>query len=301
MKAHRLITTDLPEEQMSLRRFVAEIAENRWWLIGSVCICAALFAALAFLTTPVYRAAAVMLPSTVDRASLGSSLTSTLGQSSTLTSLLGLNLGGVDNGTTEALAVLRSREFTERFIIDNNLMPVLFERKWDAARKTWRVPPEDVPTPGKAFHYFDESVRFIDEDKKTNVVRLQIEWKDRNQAAAWANELARRLNAEMRDRAMSHANASIQFLAKELAGTTVVEIRESINRLIEAQEKQRMLASVTPDFAFRIVDKAMAPDHDDPIKPKKALLLLLGPFIGLALGVLAILTINSLRESMTRQ
>jgi uncharacterized protein involved in exopolysaccharide biosynthesis len=46
-----------------------------------------------------------------------------------------------------------------------------------------------------------------------------------------------------------------------------------------------MVANVTHEYAFRVVDKAMPPDIDDPVRPRKLMLLLAGPFVGLVAGV----------------
>ena len=132
-------------------------------------------------------------------------------------------------------------------------------------------------------------VRFWYEEKKTGLVNVQIDWTDPQEAADWANELVRRLNAEMRSRAIAKSNASLGYLEDELKTTLEVATREAINRLIEAQIKQRMVANVTTEYAFRIVDRAMASDPDDPEKPKKIILIALGPIAGLAIGVVAVL------------
>ena len=67
----------------------------------------------------------------------------------------------------------------------------------------------------------------------------------------------------MRTRAMVKATASLGYLQRELLATNVLDTREAINRLIETQVQRRMLASVTEQFAFRIVDAALPSDSDD--------------------------------------
>lgn len=238
----------------------------------------------AFVTVPVYRAAAVLVPASPERGS-GGVLGSALGQLGGLASLAGFSVGSGDAETEEALAVLRSRQFTERFIVENNLLPKLFAKKWDASNNKWNVTPGSQPTLGKASEFFSKKIRSVTQDKKTGLVTLQIDWKDRFEAATWANELVQRLNVEMRARAILKADASINFLKNELNATSLLGSQEAINRLIEAQIKHRMLASVSQEYSFRVVDAAMAADADDPIKPNKLLLIVVGPLLGLAFGV----------------
>src|SRR5688572_7968341 len=257
-----------PGDDIDLREIVLTLWRRRWWLIASVALFTSLFAAVAFLMTPIYRASTVAIPAMNDRSGLGA-LGPALGQLGGLASLAGINIGNPGSQTEEALAVLRSREFTEDFIRDRDLMPLFFADRWDAEARTWKGDAEDAPTLAQAFKYFDGSVRRILQDKKTSLVTLSIEWRDPVVAAAWANDLIARLNAEMRVRAIASTNASMGYLEKELGSTTTIETREAINRLIEAQINQRMLANVTEQYALRVVDRALPPDARDVARPKK--------------------------------
>jgi uncharacterized protein involved in exopolysaccharide biosynthesis len=273
------------EMGVDLRALYARLLRGRWWIAGCVLLSTAAFTAAAFLITPVYRATVVLASASAERSTESSSLASALGQLGNLASLAGISIGSNDAATEEALAVFRSRQLTEDFINEKNLMPKLFASEWDATSGRWKVDEKDQPTPAKAFKYFDRRVRTIARDKKTGLVTLQVDWRDRHEAVEWANDLVQRVNTEMRKRAIAKADASLGYLEKELAKTPEVGMREAIYRLIESQIRQRMLADVTEEYAFRVVDKAMPPDADDPIRPKKFLLLVAGPFLGLLAGV----------------
>ncbi len=277
------------DEALDVRSALRLLLRKRWWIIAAVVVSSVLFAAAAFKITPVYRAVTVLIPVSSERSNFVGSGGSSLGQLGGLASLAGLALGSSDAATAEALGVLRSREFAEKFIVDNNLIPQLFAKQWDASAGTWKADVHRAPTVGKAFKYFDKRIRTVLQDNKSGLISLQIDWTNREAAAAWANQLVKRLNSEMRARAISSADASIAFLEKELTMTSVVEMREAINRIIEAQEKQRMVATVTEEYAFRVVDTAIAPDADDPVKPPKLLLIVAGPMVGLALSIACIL------------
>ena len=73
---------------------------------------------------------------------------------------------------------------------------------------------------------------------------------------------------------------SLRFLEAELKRTAFVGSQGAINRLIEAQMNERMVANVTHEYAFQIVDHALPPDADDPIRPNKLMYLLLGLLLG---------------------
>ncbi len=285
------------ESLVDMHEVTAKLWAKRWWIAASMAIFIVIFGIAAFVMTPVYRASILFVPAGAERNSMSESLNSALGTLGGLASLAGVRIGGNDLETEEALAVLRSRQFTVRFIEDRQLLPVLFAKRWDASAGKWKADGKEPPTLAKAYRRFDRDVRSVNQDKKTGLVTLQIDWKDRRVAAEWANDLIARLNAEMRARAIAKAEASLGFLEKELISTSVLEIRDAINRLMEAQIKQRMVANVTREFSFRVVDIAAAPDADDPVKPHKVLLLFVGALLGAVVGMLLVLLAGSFGRS----
>lgn len=251
---------------------------RRRWIIAACTVCAAgLLGIAALIMTPIYRATTVVVPAELDRSNMGA-LNSVLSQFGGLAAIAGINVGSSGAATEESLAVLRSREFTEAFIVDGQLMPELY-----SGLSTWIE--DDTPTPAEAFRFFDRQVRSVVRNARTGLVSVSIEWKDPELAAQWANELVARVNAEMRSRAIANSNASVGYLEKELAATSTVDTRAAISRLMEAQINQRMLANVTREYAFRVVDRALPPDLDDVIRPRKLLMIVLGAAAGFLIGI----------------
>jgi uncharacterized protein involved in exopolysaccharide biosynthesis len=273
-------------EALDLRALMCLFWARRFWIL----ICVTSFVALAtfeaFHITPEYRAKVVLVPASAERKSVSSSLNSALSQLGGLASLAGINVGSSDAETEEALAVMRSRQFTGDFISDKQLLPELFQNRWSASTQQWKADGKPAPTVSKGYEYFDKRIRSIIQDRKTGLVTLQIDWKDRNEAAAWANELVDRLNAEMRARAIAKADAELGYLEKEQTTTIQVPTRDAISRLIEAEIRQRMLADVTREYAFSVVDRASAPDADDPIRPNRQLIIIAGLIVGVTVGAL---------------
>jgi uncharacterized protein involved in exopolysaccharide biosynthesis len=276
-------------EGIDVRELANQLWQGRRWVISSLLLCALAMTVVAFVKTPTYRARTVLVPVSAEGDVLSSGAGSALGQLGGLASLAGINLGGHAAGVEEALAILKSRQFTESFIDRYQLLPILFDKKWNDQEGKWREGVEQ-PTLTKGFIYFDKNVRSVEQDKKTGLVTLEITWKNRDQAATWANNLIEQLNAEMRVRAIDKSNASVAYLEKELESTNLVASRDAINRLIEAQIKQRMLANVTKEYSFRVVEKALLPDPiADRAGPGKAVLIAAGALGGLVLGAVIVL------------
>ncbi|MCC6301247.1 MAG: hypothetical protein IT489_00420 [Gammaproteobacteria bacterium] len=250
-------------------------------LIGLVTLlCVGAAAAFAFLSTPLYRAETLLVPvENTDKAA------SPLLQLGALESFAGIGLGG-GGDSAEALAALTSRVFTDAFIREEKLMPVLYPERWDAARGAW-AEGEEAPTAWEAYRMFDRKVRFVSKDVKTGLVTLAIEWRDPDLAAQWANRLVQRINAERRAEAIREAETSISYLKEQLAETSLVEMQRAIYQLIEAKIKKIMVARSLDEYAFKVIDPAVAPQEIS--SPRRLPLILLGLLSGLIVSALIVL------------
>lgn len=274
---------------VTLHDVVAVIGSTwRLWLGGAVLGCI-IGATLAYVTEPTYRAAVTVMPvsESPDSGALGR-LASQFGGLAGVASIGAME----DDGREEALAVIRSQAFTERMILEEDLLPMLFHKRWDPNAKTWSVEPGHVPSLWDGWNLFDKRIRTIIEDRERNLVTIRIEWRDREIAARWANAIVQRANRELRDRRLAEIDRSLQHLQGELVGAQFVELRQAIAKVMEAQVSSRMIASTRPEYAFRILDPARAPDADRPISPKKALWIVLGTvaggLAGFGVGLIAI-------------
>jgi uncharacterized protein involved in exopolysaccharide biosynthesis len=239
---------------------------------------AGLLAAYAFLVSPRYTVAVKLVPRSAAEQAGG--FQSLLGQFGGFAALAGASLGN-SGDQEEALAWIRSRAFAERFIRNNGLMPIVFDKVWDSTSRSWRkdLDTEDIPTIDDAYELFDRRIRRVNKDQKTGIVTLEIVWKDRERAARWANAFVQQANQELRERALSEADQSLKFLESERQKTTVVGMQQAIYKLMEAQIKRKLLANTRPDYAFAVIDPAAVPDADRFTSPKRFLLILLAvPF-----------------------
>lgn len=269
------------DDEINLIDYWNVLVAYKWLIVVTAMITTAGAAGLAFVMKPVYRAEVVLAPVAEEQ---DSGLAGRASQFGGLASLAGINIGGGGGGQAQqAMATLRSRAFSDAFIKDEKLMPVLFSQRWDDAKQAWRTDAQGKPpTDWDAFRAFD-SVRKITEDKKSGMTILSIEWRDPVAAAAWANRLVERINRHQKHEAIREAEQNIAYLKEQLRQTSLVEMQQVIYRLIEAQTKNIMLANVRDEFAFKVIDPAVAPQ--ERIKPKRRLMVVLGGTVGLMLGV----------------
>jgi uncharacterized protein involved in exopolysaccharide biosynthesis len=263
------------EQSMNLIDMWFIVSQNKWRVIIPTVVLVALSALYAF-TAPVWYRAEVLLKLADNKQAQG--LLGQLGGGlGGLASLAGLDVG--DNKSAEALGVLRSREFAASFIEDLNLLPVFYAKRWDAAAKRWKdKDPTDWPDIRDGVDYFDKTIFKAQEDKKTGLITLSVNWTDAKTAAAWANLLVERVNDRMRQRALTEGESTMNYLKQEMTASTVVTLQQSIGRVLETELQKLVLAKATREYAFRIIDRAQVPKWKD--HPHRALIMAGAFFLG---------------------
>jgi uncharacterized protein involved in exopolysaccharide biosynthesis len=184
-----------------------------------------------------------------------------------------------------ALAALGSRTLTRAFIDEENLLPELFHQSFDEQAGQWKVDyPSDIPTLDDGYDLFDRRVRQVVE-RDDGLVVLSVEWRDPELAARWANLLIERVNRTLREDRLVETERSIAYLNQALQAATTAEVRMGIHQLVTEQTNEQLRARLREDYAFRVVDRAVPSSPDDFVKPDRALIIVLGVFLGMFLGI----------------
>lgn len=273
-------------DEISIGDLLRIMWRERWTILLTTALGALLAGGISLIVRDKYEASVLLLPVTSQQGSsaLGSitSAVSQLPGVGSLMSLSGLSTGG--SNRAESIATLQSEVLTERYIRENDLLPILFARKWDAASKSWKVSdPDDRPTPWKGSRYIREHVRTISEDNKTGLVLLTMTWTDPRLAAQWANGLVELTNDYLRDKALRDSESHIAYLRSQIDTTSDVELKNVIYSLIESEIKKAMMARGDAEYALKVVDAAVVPEK--PSSPKRWLWTLAGALIGFGLSL----------------
>lgn len=254
-----------PIGQISLAE-IATVLRGRWKMILTVVALASVAGVTLALSLPSYYTATVtMVPASQDGAA-GGSLSALASQFGGLSSLAGISLPSGGSKKDEAIATLQSRALTNQFVTQNNLLPVLFSKRWDHQKQAWiSTDPKKQPSLWDAYKLFSKKIRQVREEKKSGIVTMSIVWSDPEQAALWANQLVESSNQLLQQRAVDRFTHNINFLNEQLEKTTEVEIRKSLFNLLEEQYKRLMLTKGSEKYAFQIIDSAVPPeDHSSP-------------------------------------
>ncbi len=284
----------IPEEdEIDLLEYWRVIWKKRVFILGTSFLAAVLAAGVSLMMPDIYRAEALLAPAGSKEGKNG--ISSVLGGLGGLASLAGVSVGG-SSSVEENIAVLKSREFIWDFVKDEKLMPILFEDAWDEEAGHWIAEDkEDQPTLWDAWRLLiEDGVLQASIDKDSGLVHVSIDWEDPDLASLWVNKLVQRINAYLREQAIAQSQEKLKYLNNELRKTVIEENRQALYELISAEQKQAMLANTQQDFAFRVVDPAVAPDKK--IKPKRAIIVILTAFVVGFLSIVFVFIQEGLRK-----
>jgi uncharacterized protein involved in exopolysaccharide biosynthesis len=260
-----------PQRPLDIFDLIGILWSGRWIVLVSTMALAVAGFAYAISATEWYRAEVVLMRNENDQFGGGMS------QITGLATLAGLNLnkGG---SSQESMAVLKSREFAREFIEGEGLVPVLSA----FLQKSRSTPPLDLTDPRDAISLFDRRVRDVSEDKKTGLVLLSVTWTNPEVAADWANKLTEKVNRRLQSKALDEAQRNIDYLRDQMAASTVPSVQQSLSKLLEAEMQKLLLARGNDDYAFRLIDRAVAPK--ERWRPQRTLICLIAATAGLLLG-----------------
>lgn len=266
------------KDEIDLVAFIGIMWEFKYVIVVVTAVFGFASLFIALTATPIYRADVVVSKVNDSNMTGAASLASQFGS---LGRLAGLNVGQM-GPSQEAQAVLESRHLTEEFIKRNKLFETI-------------VPAVDSnATLWKAVQRFRDIVLTIREDVTDGTSVISIEWSDPITAAQWANDYVALANELIRTRAIQLAEENLQYLRQQADETNVVELQRVIYNLIQSQIQTLMLANSRDEYAFTVVDPAVAPD--DRSRPRRKLIVLSGGALGLFFGVLAAFAINVFRN-----
>lgn len=251
----------------------------------------------------VYKSEALLAPSQNND---GGGLAGLTGQFGGMASLAGINLGSQTTTNTQlAIEVIKSRQFITSFIEKHNILAELVAAEnwdlntnklsfdtelYDAETNSWvrevKAPYTPAPSNQEAYKVFKELLS-INEDADTGMVTISIEHVSPYIAQKWVNWLIESINAEMKERDVAEAIKSTDFLTEQLSETKVVDIKAVLYKLVEEQARTIMLANVRDEYVFKTIDPAIAPE--EKFKPSRALICLIGLFVGFSLSSLAVI------------
>lgn len=262
----------LSEEEDLLLEIISLFKKYKYFIASTTLIITLSSIVYSLVVEEVFRAQVIMVSAKKSTSSGIQSLSSNLG---TLSNLAGLNISSPGEHEVQTnLAILKSRSFNKEFLEENKISRTLFHDRWNDEKGEWKKDME--PTEWEVFQVFSK-MHAVDMDIKTGLITYSIDYKDAKKAAIWANKAIEELNSQVREQEINEAEKNLYYLKEELEATNLVAAQLMLSRLMEEEEKKKMLANVKKEYAFKVIDPAFEPKLR--FKPKRKLIVILS-FIG---------------------
>lgn len=288
------------DDQIDLGELWSVIWRGKWIVVTVATVFAIASVMLALSMPNIYQSQALLAPSEDAR---GGGMSRMAGQLGGLASLAGISVGGAagEDKVAIAVAVLKSRKFVSEFITAHSILPELMavdswnpvENKlvfdadlYDDTEDEWVPSALAKPSMWDAYERFTE-IFTISEASDTGFVTISVEHQSPFKAREWVELLVKSANRVMKEKDVNEARRSIEFLQNQLAGVSLADMRSVFYQLIEEQTKTMMLAEVRDEYVFATIDPPVV--SEEKIKPKRALIVVLGVMLGAMLGVMLVL------------
>tara|TARA_E500000331_G_scaffold357739_1_gene420675 strand:- start:7867 stop:8832 length:966 start_codon:yes stop_codon:yes gene_type:complete len=298
------------DEFIAYRELFVLLWRGKFWVSGITFIAVFISLMIALWLPNIYRSEALL----VAESGNSSTLSSLASQYSGLANLAGVSLptSNDSNDKDIGIAKLRSRQFITNFIEKHNILPELMAEKYfdwssgevhldakvyDEENNIWTrkasAPFTSRPSPLESYEEFIE-ILSVSEDRESGFISISIDHLSPIIAQQWVSWLVNDLNTEMMLEKTSETKQSIEFLTEQMNNTQIVELKQVFSSLMEEQTKILMLANSRSEYLFKTIDPAVIPELK--AKPSRALILILGAFIGGLLSVLCIFILQHFKK-----
>ena len=228
----------------------------------------------------------------------GSSQSSSSSNLDMIGSIAGINLsGGGSSKSSLVTATIESRDFLKHLLTFDKVLPSLVAIKgynkesgelifdegvYDEKNDIITSDPEKKPTFHNAFLAYNSMINVS--TTNTGYIYLSVTHISPKFAYELLNLIIDEVNSLSRARVLLESKKSLNFLYNQLSETKQIEIKNSINQIIESQLRKQMLAEVQKNYLINPLDKPFLPEMKS--SPNRARICILGTILGFFISIL---------------
>ena len=164
-------------------------------------------------------------------------------------------------------------------------MPRIFSKSIDQKTGAWVS--EEIPTLKDGYELIVNSLKI---NLDGSLITISLVLHNAELAAEIVNSITSAVNNHIREESIEEARRSIFFLETEINKTSLKSSIEMLYRLIEQQTQTIMVANTREDYAFKVIDPAVAPIY--PAGPNRRIIVIFSTFLGLLVSFILTLAIR---------
>jgi len=229
----------------------------------------------------------------------GSNETASLSRYNNFASLAGINLAssGIDKGSLIVNTIM-SRAFLKHLLSFEDVLPSIMAAKsydietkklvfdsdlYDVTNKTWfNAKPSYIET----YEVYMKQLT-VSYDSNLGLIHVHTEHLSPIFAKDFLDLIIKEADTLLRQKDLKQSSDALDYLLSEISKTSLVEIKSSMNQLIQSQLETQMMAKISTDYALMVIEPPFIPEKK--FKPSRSLISLLGTIFGLVIGILWVL------------
>jgi uncharacterized protein involved in exopolysaccharide biosynthesis len=270
-------------KEIDVRKIAGLLLKRKFWILGTALAFTALGAVYSLVAPPVYHSEAIITPKDPSKSA---------GAAGLIASMSGIGgLGGIaaqfgfgNNNLDQLEVIAESHDLAAEVITEKNLLPILFYKKWDESKKSWKCAPEEVPDLDDGIEKLQRKVIDISVNTKKGIMTIAANFHDSTLAAALVTDYLEALNRNIQSNVRAEAESNQKFLEEQLNKTSDPLVREKIQTLMGSEIEKAMLAS---NQSFTALALPFIPN--DKSAPKGKIITAAAGFFGLMLSIFLIL------------
>jgi LPS O-antigen subunit length determinant protein (WzzB/FepE family) len=227
-----------------------------------------------------------------------------LSQFSGAASLMGLNLSSSgDNRSQQVIQLIQSRKFVKHLLTFDDVLPSIMAAKsydtaskklildtkiYDSETNTWKGESRDggpaEPSYLDVYGVYIEDLVSVTLDTGSGFVVMSVEHQSPYFAKYFLELIITEANSFLRNKDLEESSQALEYLQSQLAKVSLVELKESINTIIENQLEIQMLAKINEDYILVEIDPPYVPEKT--ISNSKTLIVIFSTLLGGLIGCL---------------
>ena len=302
--------------EIDLSAFVRVLWKSKFIIIASLFLFSLGGIMYALSLPNIYTSSAILAPKQLGESDGVSGLTSQLGG---LANVGGFNLGGISNTFAGkdviALEKMKSLKFFKDYIYEAVVIDLFAAKSWSADEKkmeydssiydfeenVWLREPvghkQAKPSFQEAYIEF-KSISSVGTDDETGLVSIRVLFISPDLAKSWVDIIVAGINEEMKNIDVVEAEKSVKFLVTQREQNSLMSIRDVFARLIEENTKKIVLANISDEYMYRVIEPAVVAETRS--SPNRVMICFWSLLIGLVLSLSAVLIRNFLLPPVDR-
>ncbi len=286
------------EDEIDLKELIVALWKGKVTIISVTTLFALSSIYISLSLTNIYTSESLLFSRDLDNKG-------SLSQLSGLASMAGFGSIEGQSDSFKVIEIIKSREFVKHLLTFEDVLPSLIApMSYDKSTKKLSFDPEiynettkswvreisdntpAIPTYLEAHRAYSENLS-VTQDKKTQFINIKFEHISPVFAQEFLTIIIREANNLNREFDIEMSNKALNYLSTELSRTTLLEIKNSISELIQAQLETKMMASIYDEYSLVTLEPPFIPDRKS--SPIRSLIVIFSTLVGGLLSVFYVL------------